>query len=77
MKRIPCIIDTDIGNDIDDMIAIMYAIKSNVFDIKGIICSYGPTDKRLSILKDMLSTFKVDIPVFKGSSKPIVKNEKF
>jgi inosine-uridine nucleoside N-ribohydrolase len=50
------IIDTDLGDDIDDTWAIMYALQcSTELDIRYIITSQGNTEKRASLLCKILS----------------------
>lgn len=70
MKR-KIIIDTDPGHD--DVMAIMLAIKSNVFDIQAIttICgnsTIANTTRNARFVLDVLN--RNDIPVFSGGRKP-------
>ena len=64
------IIDTDIGSDIDDAIAIAYAIKSDL-DIKLISTVHGPTEMRAKIAKKFTQELGQDIPVAIGEKYPI------
>jgi len=70
--KIPIIIDTDPGYD--DALAIMLAIKSDLFDVKAITTVAGnstienTTRNARHILK-LLN--REDIPVFSGSEKPL------
>jgi len=68
------IIDTDIGDDIDDAIAILLAIYSNKLDILGVTTVYRDTHKRAQIAKGLVQSVGINIPVYKGES--ISNNEK-
>ena len=65
------IIDTDIGDDIDDVLAIAYAVKSHL-NIVGITTVFRNADKRAKMAKHTLKLLKrKDIPVFAGENFPI------
>ncbi len=74
MKSI--IIDTDIGSDIDDALALMMAIKSNL-DIKLITTVHGDTKVRARIAKKLTQLLGKDIPVAYGEENPINQNHIF
>jgi inosine-uridine nucleoside N-ribohydrolase len=66
------IIDTDIGDDIDDAFAVALALRSPELDILGISTDYGDTAARAKILDRMLAEVgRQDIPVAVGSPTPI------
>jgi purine nucleosidase len=61
------IIDTDIGDDIDDAFAIGLALRSPELDILGITTAWGQTDLRARIVERMLrDNGRSDIPVAVG-----------
>ena len=63
--------DTDIGDDIDDILAISWAIKNGV-EIMGISTVYRDANERRAIVCDLLNSFgKSDIPVYEGYSTPL------
>lgn len=65
--KIPVIIDTDIGSDIDDMWALAFALKSPELDIKLIVSDSGDTVGRAKIVAKMLEVAeRTDIPVAVG-----------
>lgn len=71
MKR-KIIIDTDPGHD--DVMAIMLAVKSNIFDIQAIttVCgnsTIANTTRNARFVLDVLN--KNDIPVYSGARKPL------
>ena len=66
------ILDVDTG--VDDALAILLAIKSKKFDIKGITTVAGNTSLEqatINTLKILNLAKRLDIPVFKGNSKPL------
>jgi purine nucleosidase len=64
------IIDTDIGNDIDDAFAVGLALRSPEFQILGISSAWGDTRLRSRLLSRFLKeTGRTDIPVAMGIAK--------
>lgn len=61
------IIDTDIGDDIDDAFALAFALSSPQFDILGITTAWGDTQLRARMVDRMLcETGREDIPIAAG-----------
>src|SRR6185312_17360280 len=61
------IIDTDIGDDIDDAFAVALALSSPEFQILGFSASFGDTPTRAKMLDRMLGELgKGNIPVTQG-----------
>ena len=52
-KLIPLIIDTDVGTDVDDALALAYALKSPILDVKAISTVQGDTSIRAGIAKQI------------------------
>lgn len=74
-KKIKIIIDTDPGDDIDDVLAIAYALKSNLFEIIGVTTSFKDTNKRARIIKKMFKLANVPhIPVYAGYGEPLIRD---
>jgi inosine-uridine nucleoside N-ribohydrolase len=66
----PVIIDTDIGDDIDDVLAVGLALSSPELKIVGITSAWGNTELRARLLDRLLSeTGRTDIPVAVGIEK--------
>ena len=64
------IIDTDIGDDIDDAFAVALALQSAEFKIVGITTAWGDTQLRARLLDRLLKeTGRDDIPVAVGIEK--------
>jgi purine nucleosidase len=62
------IIDTDIGDDIDDAFALGLALSSPEFEILGVSASFGDTPTRAKMLDRMLGELgRSDIPVVMGA----------
>src|SRR3569833_1533314 len=61
------IIDTDIGDDIDDAFALALALKSPELKVLGITTTFGDTGMRARIVERYLKEVgRTDIPVFAG-----------
>ena len=65
------IIDTDIGDDIDDAYALYLANKTEDLDIIGITTVYRNARERTQIVKQLLNLLNKNTRVFSGESKPI------
>lgn len=66
------IIDTDIGDDIDDAFAVALALRSPELNILGITTTSGDTKERAALLDRLLSEVKrQDIPVAIGRPTPV------
>lgn len=69
-KKIPVILDTDIGDDIDDTWALAMLVNSPEFDIKLVVGDFGKPKYRASIIAKFLQTVgRSDIPVGIGPGK--------
>lgn len=61
------IIDTDIGDDVDDAFALALAVKSPEFEILGISTAFGDTELRAKLTDRFLGEVgRSDIPVMAG-----------
>lgn len=66
-RREKIIIDTDIGDDIDDAFAVALALKSPELEILGITTEFGDTETRARLVDRMLGEAgRQDIPVAIG-----------
>ncbi len=65
MKKIPVIIDTDIGDDIDDTWALILALLMDELDIKLISVSIGDTKYKAKLVAKILERLKkTHIPIY-------------
>ena len=63
------IIDTDIGDDIDDAFAIALAVRSPELEILGVTTTFGDTEARARIADRLLGEAgRADIPVLAGAA---------
>lgn len=69
------IIDTDIGDDIDDAFAAALALSSPEFEVLGFSASFGDTPTRARMLDRMLGELgRGDIPVAMGTPVDVNRN---
>ena len=67
------IIDTDIGDDIDDALAIALALNSPEIELMGVTTVLRDVDKRAKMARNLLDEAgRKDIPVYKGIGTPLV-----
>ncbi|MCD6563785.1 MAG: nucleoside hydrolase [Thermoproteales archaeon] len=70
------IIDTDIGDDIDDALALALAVNSPEIELLGVTTVYGKVDIRAKLAAKILKEYKLSyIPIAKGFSKPLINPE--
>jgi inosine-uridine nucleoside N-ribohydrolase len=63
-RPIPVILDTDIGDDIDDTWALALALKSPELDVKLVVTDFGNTEHRAKIVARILEIAgRTDIPI--------------
>jgi inosine-uridine nucleoside N-ribohydrolase len=74
---IPVIIDTDIGADPDDAIALAFALASPEIAVVGVTVATGDVGVRARMAARLLGMCgRADIPVFRGRSAPLDPNGK-
>lgn len=65
------IIDTDIGDDIDDAFAVALAVKSPELQVLGITTTFGDTEARAKVAERFLMEVgRAEIPVYAGKPTP-------
>lgn len=78
MKKKKILIDTDIGNDIDDAIAVCTALQSEELEVLAITTVYCATDKRAKMVKALLNSCnRGHIPVYAGSKYPLYVRKRY
>ncbi len=71
-------IDTDIGDDIDDALALLLAMASPELEIAGVSTVFGAVDKRAQIAKALLAMGGYEhVPVYAGCVKPVKQRAVF
>jgi len=69
------ILDTDIGTDVDDALALAVLLGSKDVDLLGITTVYGDTHLRSTIAMHICQLVKRNIQTFAGQSQPISGRE--
>ena len=69
--RLPVVIDTDVGDDIDDAFALVLALSDPRLDVIGITTAWGDTHTRALLVRRLLATLgRTDVPVAEGPPTP-------
>jgi inosine-uridine nucleoside N-ribohydrolase len=72
-RRIPIIFDTDIGDDIDDALALALALQSPELDVRAVTTVVDDTERRTRLAWKQLGIYhRQDIPVATGASEPLL-----
>lgn len=71
------ILDTDIGTDCDDALALSLCLLSPEIDLLGVTCVYGDVRLRARIARKVISLYgKKDVPVYEGMTRTIMNAKK-
>lgn len=77
VRPVPAILDTDIGDDIDDTWALVMALRSPELDLKLVVGDYGKPEYRARLLAKLLETAgRTDVGVGLGSGNEGGPNER-
>ena len=72
-RKYNILIDTDIGDDIDDALALALALCSPEIEVLGVTTVFGDTQKRAQLAAHMLEVFRhTEIPVAAGQQMPLL-----
>src|ERR1039458_6920925 len=72
-ERIPIILDTDIGDDIDDALALALALQSPELDVRGVTTVIDDVELRTRLAWKELGLYgRRDIPLGTGASEPLL-----
>ena len=75
MKKTDVWLDTDIGGDIDDALALALIIKSPEINLIGVTTAFNNAGLKARIARRMLDIGKMpSVPVYAGQDQPILKN---
>ena len=70
----PLYLDTDIGDDIDDALALTIALSSPEIDLRGVTTVFRDAPRRALLARQVLElTGHGDVPVFAGCSLPLLQ----
>jgi len=74
MDRVKLFIDTDIGDDIDDLQALTLALVSPEVDLVGVTTVWGNTLRRAKLVRKLLEAAgRKDVPVAPGAGSPLLR----
>ncbi len=66
------LIDTDIGDDIDDALALALALRSPEIELRGVTTVFGDTLRRAYLASHLLHVYgREDIPIAAGRQEPL------
>jgi purine nucleosidase len=72
-RKYNVLIDTDIGDDIDDTLAFALALCSPEIELLGVTTVFGDTQKRAHLAAHILEVFRhEDIPIAAGQQMPLL-----
>lgn len=70
---VPVILDTDIGTDVDDALALALILASPEVNLIGVTCVYGDVDLRARLARKLLRLAgRADLPVLAGARQPLL-----
>ena len=70
-RPIPVLVDTDIGTDVDDLLALLTILGSPELELVGVTTTYGDTVLRARIVKQVCDWAGIDVPIGAGSGVPL------
>lgn len=77
MEKQKILIDTDLGDDVDDAAAFMLALACPDLEILGVTTVYKDTGKRREMVEDLLRHWgRADIPVHTGRGRALLETGK-
>ena len=68
------ILDTDIGDDIDDSFALLLLLESHKFNCLGVTTVFRNSLKRAKMAKQLIRSLGYDIKVYRGIDNPLKQN---
>lgn len=72
-EPIPVILDTDIGDDIDDALALAFALQSPELDVRAVVTVLQHRERRADLVGKILRLYgREDIPVGMGADQPLL-----
>ena len=73
MERIPVLLDTDIGSDIDDAVALAYLLRQPACELLGITTVSGEPARRASLADAVCRAGgRTDVPIHVGVENPLL-----
>lgn len=73
MDNVPILLDTDIGSDIDDAVALAYLLRQPRCELLGITTVTGEVEKRAALAETVCRAVgRTDIPIHLGRREPLL-----
>lgn len=72
MNKIKIILDTDIGDDIDDAFALSIALNEPRCEFLGVTTVFRNSEKRAKMAKSLIKAFDKDVKVYAGCDVPLI-----
>jgi inosine-uridine nucleoside N-ribohydrolase len=74
MTPLPFVLDTDIGDDVDDALALALTCQSPELQLRGVTTVFANAPRRAVLAQHLLKHWqRDDVPVFAGCSKPLLQ----
>src|SRR5215210_4822768 len=70
------LLDTDIGTDVDDAVALAYLLSHPDCELLGITTVTGEVEKRASLASVMCRAAGRDIPIYPGADRPMLGEQR-
>lgn len=76
-ERLPVILDTDIGSDIDDAVALAYLLRQPRCELVGVTCVSGEVQQRARLASAVCrAAGRDDVPIFRGAEPSLLRGVK-
>jgi inosine-uridine nucleoside N-ribohydrolase len=75
-SRLPVLLDTDIGSDIDDAVCLAYLLANPAIDLLGITTVTGDTVLRASLASVLCKIAGQSVPIYPGRREPLLIEQK-
>ena len=77
MERMPVLLDTDIGSDIDDAVALAYLLRQPACELLGITTVSGEPHRRASLADAVCQAGgRSDVPIHVGVESPLLSGQR-
>ena len=70
------LLDTDIGNDIDDALCLAYLLANPECELVGVTTVSGEPDKRAMMVSAIAKQADQDIPIYPGIAQPLMSEQR-
>src|SRR5919109_5334440 len=71
MAMIKVLLDTDIGSDVDDAVALAYLLSQPECELVGITTVTGEAERRAELASVLCQAAGKDVPIYPGAEQPM------